>query len=239
MCSCSANSYVSLSPVLTEIIYALEGQDDLVGVSSVCNFPSETKEKEVIGDTYFLNMEKMAKLRPDYIFSMSSNKPLLGQVNQLGIKPIYFDFNTVEDIYKNIERIAGLIDKEKEAIQLIANLKNRIEKISTKKAKKILYIAQVEPLIVAGNKSYINEIIKKSGHIPVASDINFAYPNISLEYLLKEKPDVLVILYANNVYEIKKILPKAKIVFLSKKQQDIINRPGPRFWEAIEFFANL
>lgn len=88
-------------------------------------------------------------------------------------------------------------------------------------------------------KSYINDLIEKSGHISVTSNINFSYPNISYEFLLQEKPDIIVVLYANDVSKIKKILPKAKIIFLTKYQQDIINRPGPRIYQAIEFFANL
>lgn len=138
-----AKTYVSLSPVLSEIIYALGGEDNLLGVSSVCNYPNEIKEKEIIGDTYFLNMEKMVKIKPNYIFSMNSNKPLLGQVSQLGIKAIYFDFNNLDDIYKNIEKIAKVIDKNKEGYEVINNLKNKIENSKTKTPKKIFTLPKL------------------------------------------------------------------------------------------------
>ena len=91
----SANSYVSLSPVLTEIIYALNAQDNLLGVSNVCNYPDKVKEKEIIGDTYFVNMEKIVQLKPDYLFTMFSNKPMLGQLALTKTKAIYFEFLTI------------------------------------------------------------------------------------------------------------------------------------------------
>ena len=43
-----ATTYASLSPVPTEIIYALNAEKNLVGVSTTCNFPEETKEKPIL-----------------------------------------------------------------------------------------------------------------------------------------------------------------------------------------------
>jgi len=236
---CYASSYVSISPVLTEIIYALSAQDNLFGISSVCNYPEETKEKPIIGDTYFINMEKIIKLKPDYIFSMESNKPMLAPIYQTKTKPIYFEFKNIEGIYKGIEKIAKLTSKENEFKEAINDIKNKIEKNKTKKPKKILYIVQFNPLITIGNKSYIDDVIEKSGHINVTSDINFSYPNITLEYVLKSNPDVVILCYNDGIDKIKKLFPKAKIIQLNKEQQDIINRPSPRVWQAIEIFSKM
>lgn len=236
---CYASSYVSISPVLTEIIYSLSAQDNLLGISSVCNYPEETKEKPIIGDTYFINMEKIIKLKPDYIFSMESNKPMLAPIYQTKTKPVYFEFSNVEDIYKGIEKIAKLTSKEQNAKKIIKDIKNKIEKNKTKKPKKILYIVQFNPLITIGNKSYINDVIEKSGHINVTSDINFSYPNITLEYVLKSNPDVVILCYNDGIDKIKKLFPKAKIIQLTKEEQDIINRPGPRVFEAIKLFSGM
>lgn len=236
---CYASSYVSISPVLTEIIYALSAQDNLLGISSVCNYPEETKEKPIIGDTYFINMEKIIKLKPDYIFSMESNKPMLAPIYQTKTKPVYFEFSNVEDIYKGIEKIAKLTSKENEAKKLINDIKNKIDYNKTSNPKKILYIVQFNPLITIGNKSYINDVIEKSGHINVTSDINFSYPNITLEYTLKSNPDVVILCYNDGIDKIKKLFPKAKIIQLTKEEQDIINRPGPRVFEAIKLFSGM
>ena len=236
---CFASSYVSISPVLTEIIYALSAQDNLLGISSVCNYPEETKEKPIIGDTYFINMEKIIKLKPDYIFSMESNKPMLAPIYQTKTKPIYFEFSNVEDIYNGINKIAKLISKEQNAKKIIKDIKNKIDYNKTSNPKKILYIVQFNPLITIGNKSYINDVIEKSGHINVTSDINFSYPNITLEYALKSNPDVVVLCYNDGIDKIKKLFPKAKIIQLNKEQQDIINRPSPRVWQAIEIFSKM
>ncbi|MBQ4646179.1 MAG: ABC transporter substrate-binding protein [Candidatus Gastranaerophilales bacterium] len=236
---CFAASYVSLSPVLTEIIYALEGDKDLLGVSSVCNYPDDVKNKQIIGDTYFVNMEKLIKLKPEFLFSMNSNKPLLGQLPLINVKAEYFEFSSIQNIYDGINRIGKTINKEKKAFELINEIKLKISQNKTKEPKKILYIVQFNPLITVGKQSYINDVIEQSGHINVASDINFHYPNITLEYAIKKEPEIIVLCYSDKNDEIKKYFPKAKIIKLTTQEQDLINRPGPRIWQAVKIFSKM
>ena len=236
---CFATTYASLSPVPTEIIYALNAEKNLVGVSTTCNFPEETKEKPIIGDTYFVNMEMMVKLKPDYLFTMSSAKPMLGQLSQTKTKPIYFEFTKIEEIYDAINYIAKLTNTEENAPKLIADIKTKVEQSKTKNPKKILYVVQTEPLITIGEKSFITDIIEKSGHTSVTSDIEHYYPNITLEYAMKMNPDVVIICFPTNVEKIKKLLPNAKFLYLTENERDIINRSGPRVYEAVKLFADI
>ena len=234
-----ASTYVSLSPVPTEIIYALDAQNNLLGVSTTCNFPKEAKEKPIIGDTYFVNMEMILKQKPDYLFSMSSAKPMLGQLSQTKTKPVYFEFTKIEEIYDAINLIAELTEKEENAPELIANIKKKVEQNKTKNPKKILYIVQTNPLITIGNKSFITDIIEKSGHKSVTSDINHYYPNITIEYAMKTNPDIVVVCFPTDMENLKQLLPNSKFIYLTKEERDIINRSGPRVYEAVKLFANF
>ncbi len=234
-----ASTYMSLSPVPTEIIYALGGEDNLLGVSTTCNYPERVKEKPIIGDTYFVNMELLVREKPDYLFSMTSAKPMLGELALTKTKPVYFEFTKIEEIYSAIEQIAKLIDKEENAPKLISDIKAKVEKNKTLEPKKILYIVQLEPLITIGNKSFITDIINKSGHKSVTDDIEHYYPNITLEYIIKTKPDLILVCFESDMSKIQKLLPEVPIIFLTKQEQDIINRSGPRVYEAIKMFADL
>ncbi len=234
-----ATTYASLSPVPTEIIYALNAQENLVGISSTCNFPEETKEKPVIGNTYFVNMEMMVKLKPDYLFAMSSAKPMLGQLSETKTKPIYFEFTKVEEIYDAINQIAELTDTKENAPKLIKDIKIKIKQNKTNNPKKILYVVQTEPLITVGGKSFITDIIEKSGHTSVTSDIEHYYPNITLEYVIKTNPDVVIICFPTNIEKLRQVLPNASFLYLTQEQRDVINRSGPRVYEAVKLFSDL
>lgn len=234
-----ASTYVSLSPVPTEIIYALDAQENLLGVSSTCDFPLEAKEKPIIGDIYYVNMEMLINLEPDYLFAMTSAKPKLGELVLTKTKPIYFEFTKIEDIYEAINNIAILTNKEENAKKLISDIQFKIDKSKTKTPKRILYIVQTNPLITIGSKSFITDIVRKSGHISVTEEIEHYYPNITLEYAMQTKPDVIVVCFPDDMTKIKRLFPNAKFLYLDKEKRDIINRSGPRIYEAVKLFADL
>lgn len=232
-------TYVSLSPVPTEIIYALHADKNLLGVSTTCNYPEDAKNKPKIGDTYFVNMELLLKLQPDYLFAMNSAKALLGELKLTETKPVYFEFSSVNEIYGGIREIAKLIEKEEEGELLIRDIKEKIVQNKTKNPKKILYIVQTEPIITVGNRSFINDVIKQAGHISVTDNLNYYYPIINADYAMKTEPDVIIIAYPDKVDFIKSLFPETPIYYLHKEQQDIINRSGPRIYEAVKLFADL
>lgn len=234
-----AATYASLSPVPTEIIYALGAQENLLGVSSTCNFPSEAKEKPIIGDTYYVNMEMLVNLKPDYLFAMTSAKPKLGELALTKTKPIYFEFTKTEEIYDAINNIAKLTNKEENAKKLIDDIQIKIDKSKTQTPKRILYIVQTNPLITIGSNSFITDIIKKSGHISVTEEIEHYYPNITLEYAMRTNPEVIVVCFPDDMTKIKKLFPNSKFLYLDQEKRDIINRSGPRVYEAVKLFADL
>lgn len=234
-----AGTFASLSPVPTEILYALGAEDKLLGVSSACDYPSDVKNKPIIGDTYFVNMEEIVKLKPDYLLAMSSSKPMLGELSLTKSKPVYFDFSNINDIYSAISALSNLAGKGEAGKALIQDIKSKISKYKTKNPKKILYVVQTQPLITIGGESFITDVIEKSGHKSVSSSIKSAYPTISLEFAFKEKPDVIIICYGAETREMKKLFPNAKFLCLTSTERDLINRPAPRVWQAVRFFAEL
>lgn len=232
-------TFVSLTPVTTEIMYAIGAQNSLIGISTRCNYPAETKNKEKVGDNFFLNKEKIIRLNPDYILAIDSSQPILNDFNKTNIKSIFFKFRSINDVYKNILAIGKLTNKEKNARLLIRNIDAKINLYKSPHPKKILYLIQPDPMITVGNKSFITSVIKKSGQICVTDKLQSDYPIISREYAIKTKPDIIIVTFKTDVTPIKKLFPNSKIIFLTKVQRDILNRPGPRVYEGVKFFAQL
>ena len=232
-------TYVSITPATTEIIYALNAQDGLLGVSTECNYPEDTSNKIKIGNTFFIDKEKIIRLKPDYIFSMDSTQYLLANFKFSHIKPIFFKFNTVEDVYKNIEYIAKLLNKTSQAEKLIFSIKKHISETKTNSPKKILYLVQVNPMISVGKNSFISDIIKKSGQISVTSNLDTYYPTISEEFALRSSPAIVVVNFFDDTTRLKILFPNSKIIILSKEERDFINRPGPRIYKSVQYFSKL
>ena len=235
-CFADNPSIISLSPAITEIIYAINAQNDLIAVSTTCDYPQEVKTKAKAGDSYFIDKEKIIRLNPDYIFLNESSKGLMNEFNNTNIKPIYFKSNSINDIYKNILLIGKITNKNFQAESLVNKIKKELIKIEPGDKKQILYLVQTNPMITIGEKSFITDLIAKSGNISVTNNLKSDYPVINPEYAIKLKPDIVIVNFDNTSGNIKQLFPNTQIIFLKKEQTDIINRPGPRIYQAVNFF---
>lgn len=234
------NTIVSTAPSITEIIYALGAENQLLAVSTECDYPKDAIKKDKIGNSYFFNKEKLLKLSPNYLLTVEGaqyNNLYLGKNSK--IKTVIYNINSVNSIYSAILSIGKITEKEKKAIYIINQIKSEIENIKPEKQQRILYLVQVEPIITIGSKSYISDIIRKSGQINVTDKLNSFYPTVSCEYLISLQPDVIVISEKTNCKNLEKLFPKTKFIFLSKEQNSLISRPGPRIAEAVKFFTNI
>jgi ABC-type Fe3+-hydroxamate transport system substrate-binding protein len=228
--------YISLAPSITEIIYAINAQDNLIAGVAWNN--KLMKGKPVIGDAFFINNEALVKYHPDIIFALSSQKPLIENINLKGTRIFYFSFNGLDDIFQCIKLIGNLTGHSKQGNLLISQLHTEISKHKAKTGKKILFVVQAEPLISVGKNSYINDIITQSGHINIMKNLKNDYPTVNIEYVIMQKPDLVVVWDKQTKDYLSKLL-HCKFVVLNPDQCDYINRPGPSVIKAVKFFASL
>ena len=59
---------ISVAPSITEILFALGAGDQVVGVTTYCNFPEAAKAKPKIGGYITPSLEAILALRPDQVF---------------------------------------------------------------------------------------------------------------------------------------------------------------------------
>lgn len=236
-------SFVSLIPAITEIMYAIDAQDMLKAVSSTCDFPQEAKKKPVIGDVFFINETLLLKIKPEYFLALDTSEFIINKYKRFGIKPVCLKFSDVNSIYDNILLLGALTQKKENAQKLVSDLKEKVnlaKKSNKNPDKKILYVISVQPFRTIGGKSFITSVIEASGNHSVTGNLDTFYPVISLEYVINQNPDiVLVDCNCSDDLYIKKFFPDSKIIKMTKEQGDIINRPSVRVHKSVEFFAQL
>ncbi|CEG12839.1 exported hypothetical protein [groundwater metagenome] len=190
---------ISLAPSITEIIYAINGQDNLIGVTIFCNYPEDAKSKTKVGGFVTPSIEKIISLNPDLVFAHDLTDPddikLLQNANITAV--IINTSSNIEDIYSNIRTIARYLGKDSEGENLINNMKEKIEKIKKIKSElifsspKISHIVWVDPLWVSGSNTFINDIITTVGGVNVYSDI-YRWQPVSVETLIIRDPDIII-----------------------------------------------
>lgn len=193
---------VSLSPAVTEIMFALGAGDLLVGRTDFCVYPDAAGDIPSIGGISNLNVERILSMQPDLIISGSMvGKKFTDQFDQMGTPMVcVIEKPKFEALYDNIKAIGRLVGKEKEADSLIENLKLRMESLLAHgDNSQIFQLPSVYYVVgfgaggnfTAGGNTFINDIIRMAGGRNIAEDIEgWSY---SLEALMKEDPDYIIV----------------------------------------------
>lgn len=191
---------VSVSPAITEIIFAIDASDKLVGRTDFCNFPPEVESIESIGGINNLNVEKLLSLCPDLVL-IGSMVPenTVNLISKAGIPLVAIrEKEHFDALFDNIERIGTLCNKKEEAKQLNANLQQKTNEIKNTTIHQdnkatVYYVVGYGKggNFTAGGNTFINDIFTICGLSNVAKDI--VGWNYSTEALLNADPDYIFI----------------------------------------------
>jgi iron complex transport system substrate-binding protein len=237
--------YISLAPSTTEILFSLGLDEEIVGLSTYCNYPENAKSKTKVGDFSQPNIEKILSLRPDYIFCTGIEQAIaVSQLKKLGLKVYVADPTNMQELLDSIREIGKITGKNKEAQDLTKNMAFSIEKIKSKVSRicqearpKVFIEIWHSPLTTAGKGSFIDDLIGIAGGINIAYDTKRPFSIFSVEEVIKRNPDCIILAYMDKENAAKIIKKRAGWQEISavKKDRiyndispDLLLRPGPR-----------
>lgn len=243
--------YISLAPSTTEILFALGLDDEIVGVSQFCNYPSQALTKEKVGTFSQPNIEKVLSLKPDIIFCTGLEQvPVITKLRQLHLKVCVSDPANFSELFDSIREIGSLVNKKEQASALIKEMKAGIEEINLEAKlivpeKKLKVFVEIwhNPLMTAGRGSLIDELLTLAGGINIANDTKSPYSYFSPEQVIKRNPDCIILAYMdkNSPLEIIKARFGWKNISAVKHNRtyndinpDLFLRAGPRLVEGLK-----
>jgi iron complex transport system substrate-binding protein len=192
---------ISLTPSITETLFALEVADRVVGVTDACDYPSAANSKSHVCSWFAPDMGRIAALEPDLVLGLSTaHQHLLSLLKSRNIRLVLFNPVTVDHALSDIMSLGNLLGISGTAELLVQNLKHRMQKLAGKvmqvKPEERLTVLRIldiegENLIVAGSKSFQYDVIKKAGGKNVTTGINEAYPTVSFQSLKTWNPDMI------------------------------------------------
>lgn len=242
---------ISLSPATTEILFALGLDKEIIGVSTFCNYPAQAKSKEKVGTFSQANIEKILSMKPDIIFCTGLEQaPTVTKLRQLGLNICVSDPTTVRELFASILEIGRLTKKEESAQELVAGMQASLKEIeedvratADKKKPKVFVEFWHDPLMSAGQGSFIDEIISLAGGINIAHNMPRPFGNFSSEQVLKHDPDIIILGYMTPQLPesfLERRLGWKNLRAVRSKQvysdidPDIILRPSPRLIEGLK-----
>ena len=193
-----AERVISLAPSLTEILFAIGAAQRVVGVIEYSDFPPEAKTLPVIGRFDLLDIEKVVELEPDLIVAWKSGNPerSIEQLKSLGLTVYLAELSDLPSISKQMKNISKLTGTEREASSAITNFNQTYESLiaeySGRTLVKTFYQVWDMPIITAGGKDFINDIIKLCSGENIFKEINQISPKVSLEAVIVANPEVII-----------------------------------------------
>ena len=192
---------VSLSPSLTEIIYALGKGEEIVGTTAYSLYPKEAQKLPIIGSYVSINIEKTLSLSPTLIIAQDFQKRDTAKLKKLGLKVMEVRLFSLDDIEQSIKNIATALHVEKKADELIATIestKKSVRKAGGNKRGLIVYGLNENlknNVYVAGKGIFYDDILTICGAKNAFTNANIAQPVLNYENLLLLNPDVILILH--------------------------------------------
>jgi iron complex transport system substrate-binding protein len=249
----SLTRIVSLAPNITEILYAVGADSLIVGVTDYCDYPSQAKQKPHIGGMINPSIEAIVGTQPDLVLiSVEGNSRLdFERLKKLSIPVFATNPRTIEGVLKSVLDIGKLTGVPQNAERLISELRSRHDSIThlyrQQHHPRVLVIFSLTPLMVAGNGSFVDELITDAGGINLGSSGKGPYPLFSREEILRLQPDKIVLtsdIAVSSVdllhhYPEWKTLNAFRFGAVSTIDASLISRPGPRVIDGLAELARI
>lgn len=242
---------VSLAPSNTEVLFALEVGDQVVACTTYCDFPPEAKYLPKVGGWTTVSLDLIRKFKPDLVLTstiVQQDAPI--KFRDERFKVVHFDVRTLDDIYKSIRQIGELTGQTTNAKRLTQNIKDKLSKLRSSLVVKPLvnprvYIEEwMDPAMASGN--WVTELIEIAGGMSILEKGEISR-SVSYSEVAGFDPDIIVLAYCGYMDKsdptiIKKRWPNLRAVKDGKIfviDERILNRPGPRIWQAAEELGKI
>lgn len=244
---------VSLVPSATEAIFALGGQDRLVGVTDFCDSPPDAKRKQSVGGMVAPSLEALVALRPDLVVATDegNSQATFDQLARLGI-PIYVvRAHRLAEAFGLIDRMGELTGRAAEVAPLVDALRARVrrvvEAVRPYPRPRVLYVLWPDPLIVPGREDLVTELIALAGGTSVTATLRGSYPRVDLEAVVAFNPDAVILARHGGdqtpvllaTWDRLASLPAIRADRLRAIDGSLVHRYGPRVVDGLELLARL
>ena len=195
------NGELRIAATSMATVYIMEKLNiDLVAVpdSEIDPMPERYKDVPKVGMAMTPDIEKLKQINPDYVFSpVSLISDLLPKYKAADLDYGFLNLNNTDGMYKSIEDLGKLLNRKKEAKDLIDDYKKFIddykEKHKDKKAPRVLILMGLPgSYVVATENSYAGSLVKLAGAENVYEGTDQQFITINTEDMLKKDPDMIL-----------------------------------------------
>lgn len=234
---------ISLVPSQTELLHDLGLNDEVVGITKFCIHPKHwKKEKTIVGGTKQVHFDIIDELQPDLIIGNKEENEE-GFITELATEyPVWMsDINSLTDALDMIEALGELTGRTREAEGLVVDILSEFGQLDQPKQKKgAVYLIWKNPYMVAGQETFINEMLELAGFTNLVQESR--YPELSIDEIKALNPSVVLLssepypFKEKHIEELQAEMPNTQIMLVDG---EMFSWYGSRLLKAPGYFKTL
>lgn len=245
---------VSMAPSITEILFALDLSDRLVGVTQFSDYPPAAVALPKIGSYVRLDIEKMVSLRPDLCIAIKDGNPIsvVRKLESLGIPVYAVDPRNLDAVMDTLLELGRLLAVSDRAGAIVSGMTDRIHQVQRNLAgdnrrPAVFFQIGIAPIVSVGTRTFIHELIVMAGGNNLTQG-KTPYPRFSREQVIGMRPEVMIItsMARQAVFDQVKAdwqqwpeLPAVRDDRIYLVDSNVLDRPSPRLVDGLELLARL
>lgn len=240
---------VSLVPSLTELLFDLGLDAEIVGLTKFCIHPADkVKGKRVVGGTKNVHLDRVATLNPTLILANKEENTREDiERLQADFSVLLTDVVTLEDALNMIVTVGEAVDCQAEARRLVSKIGHSFAVLSQHveapitQSPRVAYLIWRDPWMVAANQTFIDSMLTAAGFAN-AFGHRSRYPVVSPGDLQTADPDVIMLssepypFREKHLEELSEICPRARLMLVNG---ELFSWYGSRLLHSAEYFRTL
>lgn len=234
---------ISLAPSVTEILFALGLDRQIVGVSDADDYPPDKVQTKARIGGVLLNLERIVSLRPDLIIGVDSlQRDQLAKVRTIRLPVLAVDAATIIETVAQIRLLGRVTGRVQEGEDLAASVERRAQVVRPGLRRTVYIEAWNEPVTAAGGGTLIHDLVRRAGGSNLFGDQR-GYVQVPLESVLARNPQVIFLLYPGRdallVRPGWRALAAARAGRVFELPASLVSRPGPRVADGLALVSRL
>ena len=235
---------VSLVPSQTELLYFLELEDQVAGITKFCVHPSSWfRSKTRVGGTKAIKADVIHQLKPDLIIA-NKEENVQEQVYDLARHyPVWIsDIKDLPSAFNMISGIGDITGRKSKAASLITQIKASFAELKTLNTKpRTAYLIWRNPYMTVGGDTFIHDMLTRCGLHNIFEQ-NTRYPEVTISQLQNENCQLLLLssepfpFSQQHIEELQQFLPETKIMLADG---ELFSWYGSRLLLAPGYFNDL
>ncbi len=250
----SPKRIVSLAPSITETLFALGLDKEIVGVTTFSDYPEAARSKPRVGSFVNVSLEKVVSLNPDLIIGTAdgNKKEMIEQLKRIGFPVYMINPANLEEIFEMVLDIGRITGRDNAAKDLVHSLRERVNAVVSRtaglKKPRIFYQMGIDPIVTVGRDTLHNMLITLAGGINISGEETAKYPRYSIEEIIIKKPEIIIVSSMKKGEDFARIvdkwkrwknIPAVKNNRIYVLESDLADHPSPRIIDGLEAITGI